>query len=440
MFLRNYRDSEKNTTLYIYATTSAPTNVTVNVTVPVPPFTGDVETMTGNVTNNHVLTFSFPEHLQLDGNEIAHKVLRVTSDYDIVLFAASTRFKSGDAFLVYSTDYMGHEYVLVTSEEPSGNVNSILLSAAAIGAVHDITSVRINLKHGGIIVLEDGRSFTDVVSVVLMKHQALQIGKYDLAGSIVTSNKPVAINSGHYFLRNIALGSETGDHVQDRILPVEYWSDMYVVVSAYGDPNLREYARVFCAESNTTVTVMQDGDIFREGLEKAGDFKEYFVNGSIPLVIYADKRIAVAQINIPHAVDKYNDPHMHMTTPVSFFKDSYTFLTPGTYTGNTKELTNILVLVADNLAAENAVLDNQQINPNVWIPISNTSFFYTKVNLESGALPHTLQPLNAGGLLGGYIQGYELRFSYSTSIGASICAFGNCKVNVIIVYKSLGFV
>jgi hypothetical protein len=162
---------------------------------------------------------------------------------------------------------------------------------------------------------------------------------YDLTGTEITSDKPVAVFSGHD-CDLIPYNRVAGDHLEEQLLPVATWGKHYVAtkVISTSDPNLY---RVLSSKDGTSVTFdppVQDrltGTALSTITLDRGKFVE-FITGQ-DFEVDATEAVMVAGFVVGH-YSSHNpgqiapsDPSMCLVVPSEQYRQEYVFLAPDTY-------------------------------------------------------------------------------------------------------------
>jgi len=189
-------------------------------------------------------------------------VFKVVADHAITCYGMNSKLKTADAFLalpinVASTEYRILSYpnsVLQSQEEPS---------EFCVAAFQTPTTVTITPSS----VTRDGKSARVIQTYVLDSGTAVQIQTVpttplsDMTGSIVMSDKPVAVYAGHgrtevptgYFYPDVGVATSR-DHIADAMPPASTWGFSFVAknFANTGRP-IGDLMRVMAKNDNTVV-------------------------------------------------------------------------------------------------------------------------------------------------------------------------------------------
>ena len=159
-----------------------------------------------------------------NSNKKYDRVLRVTSDVPISLYASNYNNQSYGAFNVLPVEALSKEYVIQTYKSDTEE------NQFAIIATQDNTTIRITPSAP--IRWGEESSTVDPQIITLDKGEAYQIfGKGpedDLSGTIVCSDKSIAVfNGGQSSMSTSTVG--TPDNVVEQILPTYMWGKEFIV-------------------------------------------------------------------------------------------------------------------------------------------------------------------------------------------------------------------
>ena len=164
-------------------------------------------------------------------------------------------------------------------------------------ATKNTTDVTIKLKiasPGNVtynnISFKDG----DIMKITLNWLQSFYVFIFanDLSGTLIESNKPIAVYSGTdcvYIPRDLPGGCNI---IESQMVPVSQWGDEYIIPTVYPG---RSHVRVFAFYDATHISVIVKNDLGSNITLNQGEFWETTLYGSQaqPLLISGDKVISV---------------------------------------------------------------------------------------------------------------------------------------------------
>ena len=381
--------------------------VDVNVSITTPKWNNvDAVDRAVTVTKEQVTSVDLPESLKLTDTVKDSKVVRVVAEGNIVLYAGNQAKMTGDSYLIYPTTALGRLYKVATFDSNGGH-----LPALGIAAIYDDTEITINFATNAVLTL-DGVSYTNTMTINVQKYEVVQIIHQSLNGAIIRSNKDVVVNSGHTFLHRSSTvsGSDSGDHVEEQLLPTEYWSTEYVVISSQYQDNLGDFVRLYTSQDDTVITV-DNGTLFAVHISAASTHYDIQLRGA-PMLLKGDKAFQVAQFGISSGNSYLGDPYLLMTSATSQYKEEYRFLTPSIGAWSSFDI--YVVLIANVLAKGNVTLDDAEI-PIAWGQVGQSEYYFIRVSISEGV--HIVRTEASGGVLGGMIYGLAINEQYGTALG-----------------------
>ncbi len=194
-----------------------------------------------------------------------------------------------------------------------------------------------------------------IATFVLDKGQVLNLdaepldvfGTADLTGSIVLSNKPVAVFSGHDSVSITAAvdnnpnpfpGEEDEndscclDHLEEQMIPVGLLGTEYICAKSADRGGEKDIWRVIAADDNTVLTTNPPIDgLHGKTLAKRGDWVQGETDGSFE--ISATGRIQVGQylVSQGQTQDTTGDPALILAIPQDRFRSTYPIMVPPKY-------------------------------------------------------------------------------------------------------------
>ena len=201
---------------------------------------------------------------------------------------------------------------------------------------------------------------------------------YDLTGTHIVSDKPVAVFGGHS-CAFIPYNKFACDHIEEQITPLETWGQKILVAqtkpATKGEPNVW---RVVSGSDGNMIT-FDPASVHAPLSLDSGGYVEFVAQGGFQVT--ATGRAAVGQYMVgenffDNASIEVGDPSLGLGVPVEQFRSNYDFLSPSTYTEND------LTLIAPMDAT--ITLDDQPVN-GTWIAIGASGYGYQYVSLQPGA-------------------------------------------------------
>jgi hypothetical protein len=169
--------------------------------------------------------------------------------------------------------------------------------------------------------------------VVIGDYDMLQVssGQNDISGSIVTLSQPAWVTAAVQCV-NVPAGVTFCDHIEEQMIPIEYWGTEYVGAHAPKRGSEDYWWRVYAAEDNTTINTAPAQAGFPKVLSK-GQFYEFSTTQSF--IFTGDKPFMPVQyLEGEQGGAGTGDPASYQMVPVEQFLDRYVFVTGIGYNPN----------------------------------------------------------------------------------------------------------
>jgi hypothetical protein len=343
-----------------------------------------------SVTPGVVSVVNIPPSAQLATSDtVEHKGIHVTAQAEVTVYGLNRATFTTDAYLGLPTDILGTEYIVLGYSGSSPEF--------AIVATVDTTTVTITPS-----ATAGSRPAGVPFDINLNQGQTYQLrGSADLSGSLVTSDKPIAVFGGTA-CANIPPGIAFCDHVVEQLPPTETWGKSFVTIPLATRDNGDTF-RFLASTNGTTISV--NGTVVTPVPLNRGQFHERIINSSA--VITSDQPILVAQYSNSCQFDSPcgpadGDPFMMLIPPFEQFLGQYTVSTPDEAGDTTPQFpANFVNVVAPSAAVGAITLDGTAIPPASFTAIGSSGFSGAQVPLSQGS--HSLSgPLPFGAFIYGF--------------------------------------
>ena len=288
-----------------------------------------------------------------DAGLAARNAFRITSDLPVVAYQINpyeaAADHSTDASLLIAAAALDTDYYAVNYAQAHWP-NEFNVVAIEDGTSVTITSSTTTVAGPGNVppALAPGVTYT----VTLNEGDNLQIATpgganygYDLSGTYVDADKPVALFSGAECI-NIPYPQGYCDHIEEQLMPLSTWGTEYV--GARHPPRASESAfwRVIAAEDGTVITF--DPAVSANIALDAGqssefsttvDFRATSTTADKPFFLAqymtgAEQAAAESGTTIEALGNRRGDPAMTISVPTAQYMDDYVFLSDSTYAYN----------------------------------------------------------------------------------------------------------
>ncbi|WP_162418534.1 T9SS type A sorting domain-containing protein [Cyclobacterium roseum] len=360
-----------------------------------------------SVTPGVVTTVDIPSSLiAVLADGIDNRGIHIIAEDEITVYGLNQRRASTDAFLALPTDILGNEYIIASyTTWGSGNT---LSSVIGVVATMDNTVVTItpasntNNRQAGVpyqLTLQMGETYQLAAGIV----------GSDLTGSIVSSNKPVAVFSGHT-CSNVPQNTTYCDHLIEQIPPANSLGESFVTVPL-ASRRAGDIFRIIATKDGTNVTVNGTNGYSENFSLNGGEFKELDIPSDVYSRIVSDQAILVAQYSKGQTSDNViSDPFMMLIPPFEQFQNSYTVSTPAT--GFNKHFINLAVPISQK---GQIVLDGSLLPASIFTDIPGSTFAGAQVEVSEGT--HNL----SGNLaFGSFMYGFGSYDSYGYPGGQAL--------------------
>jgi hypothetical protein len=288
---------------------------------------------------------------------------------------SSTFSYSNDASLLLPTNVWRTRY-FTANWAPYASIG--YPSLFAVTATQDNTKVTITAK-APTAAAQGAPAFTAGVGqpVMLNAGDVIELGSItaDLTGSLVESDKPVQVISGHY-CTNVPDNITACDHLEESMFPVETLGTHYIVAApaVTSIPTGKvEVVRIIATGANTTLSYDPPQAGAPTTIAQAGGFVE-IANNASAFQITADQKVMVVQyMEGQDAGGGTGDPAMTLAVPVEQFRTQYLFHAPTNYESNYVDVTAPVGAVV--------TLDGA---PLMFQPIGTTGYALSRVSALTG--------------------------------------------------------
>jgi len=356
-----------------------------------------------SVNPGQVQTITVPQNTEVDTSDtVEAKGIHITAQAPVAVQGVNIRQYTTDGFLGLPTSTLGTDYVIASylNAAAANGFGATTGTEFGIVAVQDNTTVTVTpkmnsepstsgvVRAAGVsynVTLNQGQTYqlrnnTDVT--VFTSPSSFRGPNMDLTGSIVTSDKPIAVFGGHY------CAFVPGEYYACNMLieelpPTNRWGSnfltMPLAVESVGD-----VFRFIASSDGTHVEVNGQPTVTLD----RGDFAEQVI--TTPSEIAADQPILVVQYaqggstpgqTVPYQVD----PTMIVVPPFEQFGGTTTFSTPTVgFPAN-----NVNVIAAtSSVQASSILLDGNPIPVASFVQIGHSAFSGAQISVPIGA--HTV--------------------------------------------------
>jgi len=368
------------------------------------------------VNANEIRTISIPQFAVPIGSEkITETGIEITSNDPIVVYAHQYETNRAEASAILPISSLGTTYYALgyqgyTRENSFTRETEEYPSQFLIVATQNNTRITYQVSSPTIEGLNPG----DTRTITLNPGETYQVQAAggesgDLSGSLIQSDKPIAVYSGNLWTQ-VPNGCNARDNLYEQMYPTSTWGRQFIAV--HMTQTDFSILRILSATDNNSVQL--SGNVNQTLNLEDGQWDEITHTG--PVYIQASEPVLVAQFSTGRDCNGHpgglGDPSMVLLNSVEQTRDTVTFFS-SPFQNIFENYVNVVVRSVD---VDNVFLDGNPLNdqaPFQDVP-SIPSFSYTTVEVDAG--PHTLTAAGCG--LNASIYGYGDAESYAYAAGA----------------------
>lgn len=367
-FQRNFKDSKTKTPqtqLHLEFFLTSEKDALVKIEIAGIGYRETVKIKAGTIQNVKI-----PETAQVRSDEVIEQLgIYISSNNPISVYGLNRRFQTTDTYLGLPLHVLGTEYRAIGYDVSDGLMSHFAVVATENGTQVTITpSTNTNTKPAGIpftISLKRGEVFQ-----VSARNE--RTGPSDITGTLITSNKKIAVFSGHqcaYVPSNIL----ACNHLVEQIPPLPSWGKHYYLGML--KPRSNYTFRVLAHEPDTRVFL--DAKLIR--ILGPGQYWDSTLSKNVQIT--TNKPILVAQYSQGFKNgDSIGDPMMLLVSPTQQFMNEYRFATP--INGQWEHYINIVV---PNTGIPSMKLNNMPIDKKLFTQLGISRYSIATVNVPFGS-------------------------------------------------------
>lgn len=394
-FIDNYQGTVQKT-LFISGAEAASGTVEIPGIAFSQPFT---------VTPGAITSVPLPDNSDMTvGEGIEPKGIHVTADHEVTVYGLTRQQFTTDAYLGLPTDVLDTEYI------PLGyGIGCCTYSEFGIAATQNGTTVTITPK----VDAQGGHPAGTPYNVAMNQGDAYQlkseVAQTDLSGSVITSDKPIAVFAGHECANIPDANTFACDHVVEEMPPTSTWGTSFGTVPLKTRTGGDTF-RILAAQDATQVSI--NGAVV--ATLNRGEIHQQLIDGVS--TITADKPVLVAQYSNGTTFDNAtSDPFEMLISPLEQFLQGSTVSTPASGFRS-----NFINLVVPDVDIGNVAVDGTAVPSGQFTPIGSTGFSGAQVDVGLGT-----HNLTGGQPFGAFVYGFDSADSYGYPGGQSFAPIAN---------------
>ncbi|QIL72458.1 IPTL-CTERM sorting domain-containing protein [Diaphorobacter sp. HDW4B] len=394
-FSKNQNGAD-NLSLFISSKVAASGTITFEATGAKTPFTTQPNQVTRVVLAN---TPTLSDDFEVSTSMLAgKKTLRVQADQDVSVYGLSLKAASADAVLAFPVTALGTTYRAVAYPGAPISLGGTIRhpSFLMVVATEDGTTVSVtpSTYSQDTVGVEYAPGFS--FSTPLVRGQVVQvysgdsarINKSDLTGSLITSNKPVAVFSGAK-CAEVPVDTHYCDHLYEQIPPTTTWGKSFFMSPMQSRASY--IYRVVADQDGTEVRI--DGALL--ATLAAGKFFE--ASAATAKSISTSKPSLVMQYAVSGNVDSpfddttrsNGDPFMQLISPSDQYLSDYTIATADSNPTSPLFTRNYLSIVAPVTPGSSVPpvvsVNGQVIAASDFTLSAQQDFFYVNQTVQPGS-------------------------------------------------------
>nr|XP_040022015.1 IgGFc-binding protein isoform X1 [Gasterosteus aculeatus aculeatus] len=397
-FMQNYAPNYGTPRFELHITAVQPN---ANVIVQVPPLNFRQEKI---LKAGERVTISLPNGVEMYGSQKSPNTVRIEASADVTVTSFNFKLYTADTSVVYPVTELGTEYFIFT---PAGSPYG---SFKEFSVTNGKDSNKVQIFPSGFIMFE-GRVYEKGSQMVidLKPYESVQLqSPYELTGTRVSSQHPVAVVTGHTCTWQFS----KCNHVYEQLLPVSRWGSNFIV------PPLTfqsKFDSVFLQASQPTRATIQRGNREEVVTLTGGQILELKSQTSEILSIEADHGIQVLMLfnGVTRSWLHFYDPFLMTILPTERFCSSYSLEALDGFE-------NKALIVAQTRATAELRIDGTNLPRSVqWQKVTGTDFSWTEMSYNENPGHNRLTVSNPGSPFALYSIGVTQMNGYG-SIGQCI--------------------
>ena len=358
-----------------------------------------------SVLANNAIMVKLPIGAEMIGaDSIENKGIHIIASNEITVIGLSLRWVLTDTFLALPIEMLEKEYIVLSYKNGGGGPGTQFV----IAACEDATSITITpssttgIRAAGIpynIMLNAGQAYqlSDRISMT-----------GDLSGTIITSDKPIAVFGSHSCAQ-VPITVYACNHIVEQMLPVKYWGNEFFSMP-FADRFNGDTFRFLASRDNTNIYV--NGTLITT-LNRSQFFEQVI---DMPSYITSDKPILVAQYS--HGIEydnaPFGDPSMMLIMPLNLFGTNYI-----TYTLNNIWFdVNYVNIIISEASLGKITMDGLFLPVNIFNVIGTSSYYGAQISVTEGM--HTFTGPEPFGI---FAYGFAYADAYSYPGGFNLPTF-----------------
>lgn len=313
------------------------------------------------------ITITLPNSVEMNACKKSSATVRIDASADVTVASFNYKLYTADTSVIYPISEWGTEYFVFTpSGTPYGTFKEFSVTNGKESNKVEL-SLRGTIQFQGNVYQSGSKLVID-----LEPYESVQLqSRDDLSGTIVSSQHPVAVFTGHTCTWRFS----KCNHVYEQLQPVTKWGTSFIV------PPLtfqKKFDSVYVQASQPTKVTVHNGNRKEDFTLNRGETKELHNNNVDTLSILADHGIQVLLLfnGVERSWFQYYDPFLVTIVPTDQFCSSYSL-------EGHEGFENIALVVAKTSAIATLRLDGANLPGDVqWKSITGTDFSWAEMTYK----------------------------------------------------------
>ncbi|TAL69846.1 MAG: hypothetical protein EPN82_04285 [Bacteroidetes bacterium] len=391
------------------------------------------------INPKQVFHLDLPSNVENRQSEVKMPIsVEITSDVPISVYAFNSQFTTSDSYSAIPVNYWGNEYVVISMPndqyklqyDPMDLDSSYVIPRSSefmVIAAYDNTTIEFQPKAITRAGKQTFMKYNETLNkgdCYLVQSYAASRGNADLTGTIVKSDKPIGVLSGHVrtAIPQNDWPSNDKDHICEMLMPTSAWGKEFVSVPFGTNPN-GDLFKLTAIYDNTLITYENPYGTHNILLDVPGASASIW-DAFEPTVWRSNKPVQIGQFmrhQFGSDPDRSYDPCLVILPPTEQFVNRIIFQTVGNTPSNPSQFdAHYIYIICDQKAIPTLVLDGNYVkdtHPMIQVQnVPGTQYNWERIRLNDGVHEIFCQE----GKFSGVLYGTGLADSYGMTLGSSL--------------------
>ena len=315
----------------------------------------------------NVLKYKISTSMRMHSTMVDNLGISVTATKNVEVSCLNQGRFTADSYLALPKTGLGRKYVVASYKQTSLGI----ISAQDSTIVYLILNITGFLRH-------KNRSYKkgEKIKIKLNKLETFHLDEnFDLSGTIIEANKPIAVLSGN---RCAKINTLYCDHLVEFLLPARHWGNKFVVATT--GTSMKSFGDIFRVFAYENATRVRSKD--REQILNSGEFKEYDMESQLSSFFECSKPCQVVQYTKGYLNKRGKgvDSSMLIVPSVDKFLNTYKVFLSGLQTNLYQHSITILIKSAEKYGLE---LNGKKASGIVWRNVEGAEYSWTIIEISN---------------------------------------------------------